>query len=287
MFLIGEFSKISRVSKRLLHYYDDIELLKPAHIDQASGYRYYSAKQLPRLNRILALKELGLTLDQIKKMLQAEISDDEIKGMLLIKKAEMEQTVFEDLQRLRRIEVRLQQNKMVDDAPDVVIKSIPERPFLSVRTLFSTAEEMLQLIEQMLHVVPTRVGSGVLGHFAGVFYTDGFTQSNNDADLGYFLKKSVKKPILLSEDCVLRMHELPSVETMATSVQVAGPDPALIGLGKIAQWIEGNGYRIAGPYREIGYDISSLSDLEEAVIEIQMPVEKVNPSSGLKLNFSD
>ncbi|VAW43630.1 Transcriptional regulator, MerR family [hydrothermal vent metagenome] len=206
MFLIGEFSKISQVSKRLLHYYDDIGLLKPAHIEQASGYRYYSAKQLPRLNRILALKGLGLTLEQIKKM---------------------------------------------------------------------------------LHVVPAKVEPGTLGHFAGVFYTDGFTQSHNDADLGYFLKKPVKKPVPLTEDCVLRMHELPVVEAMATSVQVAGPDPALIGLGQIAQWIEGNGYRIAGPYREIGYDISSLSDLEEAVIEIQMPVEKANPSSNLNLNFSD
>lgn len=72
MFLIGEFSKISRVSKRLLHYYDDIGLLKPAYIDQTTGYRYYRAGQLPRLNCILALKELGLTLDQIKKMLQAK-----------------------------------------------------------------------------------------------------------------------------------------------------------------------------------------------------------------------
>ena len=79
MFLSGEFSKISRVSKRLLHYYDDIGLLKPAHIDEENGYRYYSAKQLSDLNRILALKDLGLTLDQIKKMLDKALSDDEIQ----------------------------------------------------------------------------------------------------------------------------------------------------------------------------------------------------------------
>jgi DNA-binding transcriptional MerR regulator len=62
MFLTWEFSQISRVSKRLLQYYDEIGLLKPARVDPHTGYRYYSAKQLPHLNRILALKDLGLTL---------------------------------------------------------------------------------------------------------------------------------------------------------------------------------------------------------------------------------
>jgi len=108
MFLTGEFSKISRVSKRLWHYYDEIGLLKPAHIDPQTGYRYYSARQLPRLNRILALKELGLSLDHIAGMMQADVSDEEIHGMLLMKKAELEQMLLEDVQRLRRIEARLQ-----------------------------------------------------------------------------------------------------------------------------------------------------------------------------------
>jgi DNA-binding transcriptional MerR regulator len=58
MFRTGEFSNIARVSKRLLQYYDEIGLFKPARIDPQTGYRYYSAKQLPRLNRILALKDL-------------------------------------------------------------------------------------------------------------------------------------------------------------------------------------------------------------------------------------
>ncbi|HLJ32957.1 MAG TPA: MerR family transcriptional regulator, partial [Ktedonobacteraceae bacterium] len=104
MYLIGEFSQISRVSRRLLHYYDEIGLLKPALIDPHTGYRYYSARQLPRLNRILALKELGLTLDSIAVMMQAGVSDEEIHGMLLLQKAELEQTLLEDMQRLRRIE---------------------------------------------------------------------------------------------------------------------------------------------------------------------------------------
>jgi DNA-binding transcriptional MerR regulator len=114
MFLTGEFSQISRVSKRLLHYYDEIGLLKPAHIDQHTGYRYYSASQLSQLNRILALKDLGLSLDHIAGMMQADVSDEEIHGMLLMKKAELEQTLREDMQRLRGIEARIQQNQLRD-----------------------------------------------------------------------------------------------------------------------------------------------------------------------------
>ena len=81
MFRIGEFSKIAQVSGSQLRYYDEICLLKPARIDEWTGYRYYSAEQLPDLNRILALKELGLTLEQIQRMLADEVSVDELRGM--------------------------------------------------------------------------------------------------------------------------------------------------------------------------------------------------------------
>jgi DNA-binding transcriptional MerR regulator len=62
MFTVGEFSRLAQVSKRMLRYYDEIGLLKPIHTDKVTGYRYYSAEQLPDLNRVLALKDLGLTL---------------------------------------------------------------------------------------------------------------------------------------------------------------------------------------------------------------------------------
>lgn len=281
MFLTGEFSQISRVSKRLLQYYDEIGLLKPARINPHTGYRYYSAKQLPRLNRILALKELGLTLDHIAGMMQADVSDEEIHGMLLMKKAEVEQTLLEDVQRLRRIEARLQQNQMSDDALDVVVKSIPAQLFLAVQGIIPSPQEMLQLVQHVQRVLPSRVDHRVLGPFAGVVYTDGFTLRNNDVEFGYLLKKPVEDSIALSEEYVLRMRELPAVKTMATAVQTGGPDLVFIALGRIGQWIEANGYRMAGPYREIGVELPGSSTFEEMVIEVQMPIEKMSASSDL------
>src|SRR5262249_49752517 len=109
MFRIGEFSKIAQVSGRLLRYYDQIGLLKPVRVDPETGYRYYSVSQLPELNRILALKELGLTLDQIARLLAGHISGDEIRGMLVMKKAQIEQTLREEMTRIRYIESRISQ----------------------------------------------------------------------------------------------------------------------------------------------------------------------------------
>ncbi len=287
MFLTGEFSQIARVSKRLLHYYDEIGLLKPAHIDPHTGYRYYSASQLPRLNRILALKDLGLALDHIARMMQAEVSDEEIHGMLLMQKAEVEQTVLEEVQRLRRIEARLRQNQMADEMPDVVVKSIPAQLFLSIRAMIPSPEEMLQLVQHVQRVLPSRVDPRVLGPFTGVVYTDGFTLRNNDVEFGYLLKKPVEGPIALSEEYVLCMRELPAVQTMATAVQTGGPDLVFVALGSIGQWIEANGYRMAGPYREIGVELPSSGPFDDMIIEVHMPIERMSTTADFLHSFRE
>ena len=281
MFLTGEFSHISRVSKRLLHYYDEIGLLKPAYIDAATGYRYYSASQLPQLNRILALKDLGLSLDQIAEMMKADVSDEEIHGMLLIKKAELEQTLQEDMHRLRGIEARIQQNQSSNDTLDVVIKSIPPQLFLSIRAILPSPEEMIELAQHIQRVIPSRVDQRALGPFAGIVYTDSFTLTNNDVELGYLLKIPIEDSIVISEEYVLHMRELPAIQTMATAVQTGGPDLVFVALSRIGQWIEANGYRIAGPYREIGLELSNMSTSHEMIVEVQMPIERLNTSSDV------
>jgi DNA-binding transcriptional MerR regulator len=278
MFRTGEFSHIARVSKRVLHYYDEIGLLQPAHIDHETGYRYYSASQLPRLNRILALKDLGLSLDHITAMMQADVSDEQIQGMLLMKKAELEHTLQEDLHRLRRIEARIEQNQVADDALDVVIKTIPAQLFLSIRTLIPRPEEMIQLVHFVQSVLPSRVDRRILGLFAGIVYSDSFRLTNNDVEFGYLLKQPVAGPVVLSEEYVLHMRELPAVHAMATAVQTGSPDLVFVALGRIARWIEANGYRIAGPYRELGLELFKKSVSDEMLIEIHMPIERMSES---------
>ena len=272
MFRTGEFSKLSRVSKRLLQYYDEIGLLKPAHVDRFTGYRYYSAHQLPALNRILALKELGLTLNQIQSLLQGDISDDEIHGMLLMKKAESEQRLHEEVQRLRRIEARLEQIRAPESSPEVVIKDIPAQLFYCTRQTLATPDEVMALVTSIRQRVQSTLTPSLLGPFVGVVHTEEFRLHDNDVEMGYYLKKPISEPLHLSDAIVLDMRELPAVKTMATAVQVGTPDLVFVALGEIASWIESNNYRIAGPYRELVLDMPHLDASGEMVIEIQMPV---------------
>src|SRR5881392_1225295 len=78
---IGDFSRLAQVTVRALHHYEQLGLLAPAQIDRFTGYRYYDLDQLPRLHRILALKDLGFSLEQIVDLLQSDLSPELMHGM--------------------------------------------------------------------------------------------------------------------------------------------------------------------------------------------------------------
>ena len=116
MLKIGDFAKKTNVSVKTVRYYDKRGLLKPAWIDRFTGYRYYRLDQVGRLNRILALKDLGFSLEQIKHILEGNLSLDELRGMLRLKHAELECHIAEEQGRLERIADRLQQIEHEEDA---------------------------------------------------------------------------------------------------------------------------------------------------------------------------
>ncbi|RWK37102.1 helix-turn-helix domain-containing protein [Mesorhizobium sp.] len=148
MFRIGEFAQIAQVSTRQLRFYDQIGLLQPGRTDPQTGYRYYAIHQLPRLNAILALKDLGLMLDQIGSLLDKAISPAELRGMLLLKRAEAEQAILKEEQRLRHIESRIAQidrQGSISDY-DVVTKSLPSQAILATRHTVADLKESGALV---------------------------------------------------------------------------------------------------------------------------------------------
>ena len=106
MFSIGEFARLGAVSVRTLRHYDEIGLLHPAKVDPNSGYRSYAADQLGQLNRIMALKDLGFSLEQTHKLVSG-ITLEELRGMLALRRAQLEQALDEYTTRLRGVEARL------------------------------------------------------------------------------------------------------------------------------------------------------------------------------------
>ncbi len=274
MFRIGEFSQIARVSGRLLRYYDSIGLLRPQRIDPETGYRYYSAAQLERLNRILALKDLGLSLDQVARMLDDKISTAEIRGMLALKKAELERSLAEEAARLRHIESRLtqieQQGTLGDY--DVVVKSAPATPVLSTRAVYPTFDEVIAALREIAEAVRTQVAAAARENMVVIAHCD-FDDENLDLEIGVTLNRAVNKPVRLPSGAQLALTELPASATLATIVRSGPLYQSHLAFGKLGVWMEANDYAIAGPCREIFLDMPFQLPGDPAV-EIQFPVTK-------------
>jgi len=274
LFRIGEFSQIARVSGRLLRYYDSIGLLRPQRIDPETGYRYYSAGQLERLNRILALKELGLSLDQVARMLDDKISVAEIRGMLALKKAELERSLAEEAARLRHIESRLtqieQQGSLGDY--DVVVKSGAATPVLSIRAEYLSFDEVIAALREIAVAVRTQVAAAARENMVVIAHCD-FDDENLDLEIGVTLNRAVNKPVRLPSGAQLALTELPASDTLATIVRTGPLYQSHLAFGKLGVWMEANSYEIAGPCREIFLDMPFQTPGDPAV-EIQFPVTK-------------
>ncbi len=275
MFSIGEFSRIARVTPRQLRHYEELGLFQPERIDPETGYRFYSALQLPRLNRILALKELGLTLTQILRLLDENISAEEIRGMLTMRKAQIEQTLRDELERVRSIEARLgqieEQGELFDD---VVLKAMPTRTFLSIRHIVPSKEEGFTLMSEVRRALPRLAGKSVSGQFALRFPSDSFETENIDVEMGLLLNGDVPETVLLSDGRAMTVQTLPATPTMATIVCIGIANHEQC-YGRLGTWMERHHFQLAGPGWEVLIEPFHPAKLDQVVIEIQLPVKRL------------
>src|SRR5437762_9536917 len=107
MLNIGDFARLGRVSPRMLRHYDELGLLRPERVDPVTGYRSYGVAQLSRLHRVLALRDLGFRLDQVPAVLDDELPVEQLRGMLRMRHAQIEDDLAEEQARLRRVEAHL------------------------------------------------------------------------------------------------------------------------------------------------------------------------------------
>ncbi|MBE9111198.1 MerR family transcriptional regulator [Nodosilinea sp. LEGE 07298] len=282
MFRIGEFSKIAQVSGRLLRYYDEIGLLSPKFTDQQTGYRFYSAQQLPELNRILVLKELGLSLEQIAQLPDRDTSIDVIRSILSIRKAQIEQSVHEELARLRQVETRLQQIEAYGQIqePNVVLKSVPAQQFLALREVLPDIDAVKRLVQKINHFLPSKVGQSSLGHMAVVMHSPVYNPEALDLEIGYLITGKAPESVRLSEERLLTLRELFEIETMATLVHMGLVADTHQTYGALGAWIEQHDWQIVGTGREILLQLPQPDKTEEAVFEIQFPISKISSRLG-------
>ena len=275
MFRIGEFSKLAKVSGRLLRYYEEINLLAPEFTDPQTGYRYYSAKQLPQLNRILVLKELGLSLEQVAHLLDQNTSTEEIRGMLTLRKAQIEQAVQAETTRLRLVEARLQQIDALQDR-EIILKSVPAQSFLAVRAILPGIEAVQRRGRKIHDEIPAIVGQHNLGQLAVILHSPIYEPEALDVEIGYVITGEAPSTVNLTEEWSLVKRELPAVETMATLIHVGPVDERFQTYGILGTWIEQNKWQITGEGREIIIQLPQPGKEAQTVGEIQLPISTLS-----------
>ena len=272
MIRIGDFSKLSRVSVKTLRFYDEMGLLKPIEVDRVTGYRYYEFDQLPRLHRILALKDLGFSLEEIGRLLEEDLSAEQMRGMLKLRQAEIRQRVEEEAGRLERVELWLRQIEQEDSMSkyDVVIKKIEPIKIASVRGVVPTPPDQRSLWDELMGYL-NQQGARMSGPPMALYHDKEFKERDWDIE--------VSIPIIdqIAPGQRVKVYDLPGFEKMACVVHT-GPF-ATIGeaYDAIAKWIDQNGYQIVGPGRELNLRLpDQLGNQNDpnTVNEIQFPVEK-------------
>ena len=274
MFRIGEFSRIARVSLRLLRYYDEIGLFVPHYVDEESGYRYYSASQLPQLNRILVLKDLGLSLDQISRAVAREILPEELRALLEERRKEAQRAMEIERMRLRQLESRIAQieNGGHLHHDDVILRSEPLRYFFSTRETVASFQEASDIIRDLKRSLGA--GPAPIAGFGAIAHSPEFEPGSIDVELGFFLKEddSAGLPDKTRAGRDLSLRTLPAVDRVAVCVRVGPPDQAHAGAAQIGGFVEAHGLALDGPNREIFLRGPDLQKMQESVVEMVFPV---------------
>ena len=281
MFRIGEFSRLSRVSVRMLRHYDQLGLLKPSRTDSFTNYRYYSADQLPRLNRILALRDLGFSLEQIADLLDEDLPSEQLLGMLKLKQAELEQQVLIEQLRLARLEARIHQmnGKGTKLMYDVILRELESQLVLSYREVVPDDDRIQYMFEEAeTYLVPFNARADKPP--MTIYHDQEYREKDIDAEVILPLKF----PIPGTE--TMYVMELPKVGAAACVVHTGEYVTIYQAYNTLLGWIEANGYRMAGPIREVylrytadglGFDLPPTflaKDASSFVTELQVPVQK-------------
>ncbi len=278
MFKIGDFSKLSMVSVKTLRFYDEAGLLKPAQVDKFTGYRYYSAQQLARLNCILALKDMGLSLEQIAALLNKGLSPTDLHAMLRLKQVELEAQLAEGRARLERVTVWLNQFEQEElsnmNEYSVIIKPVATIRVNEARGVAPDWERLGLTLNKLFDETCdqiTKQGGQLVGSGITVYYDQSPDTNSDGLEVGACMSFTGQ----VQDSTTTKVIELPAFPTIASTIHNGTFANMHLAYQAILKWIEANGYRVSGPNRELNLEYQRDGDQNKYVTEIQFPIEKV------------
>lgn len=269
MIKIGDFARLGQISIVALRHYDEIGLLKPVRVDNMTGYRYYSVAQLNQLNHILALKDLGFSLEQIDHVLNC-MTIDELRLMLSTKQLEVQQQLVEEQARLTRIQNRLKQIQMEDTMPnyEVVLKNIPSQLIASRKVTIPTNDQVPAYLDQAYGEVYNYIktqGVKDTGACFAVWHQPAAILANEVAEAAVPVDHTV------SSSERVKVYELPQAQ-VASATHHGNFENFTQLHATLLSWIETNNYQVIGPYREIYMNHDETQT--PGAVEVQYPVAK-------------
>jgi DNA-binding transcriptional MerR regulator len=275
MLRIGDFSKLSQVSVKALRYYDEIGLLKPARVDDFTGYRYYSASQLPTLNRIIALKNLGFSLSDIVQLTADNLTAEQMNDRLRQKQNAIRQRLAEEQDRLKRLNAWLEHAVKREAMTDfeVTIKKLPAIHVATLRRIIPSYYQTGELWQEFCQPMDIWTEAAAETPPFTICHDTEYHERDVDVEIAIPIKRGARVP----ESATLR--DLPPVEQAACLTIHGGYENLKDANFAMMRWIEQNGYQMAGPDRELyikgpGEGVNPA----EYVTEIQFPVERAAAS---------
>ena len=278
MFKIGEFSQMGQVSVRMLRHYDKMGLLHPNHVDKFTGYRYYTLEQLPRLNRILALKDLGLSLDEIVRVLENDLHPDQLHGMLMMKQAQIEQLILAEQIRLKRVAARIRRIEQEGQPSpyEIVVKEAAPITVVGTRAVVPDLDHMASYRCHMLEDVHNWLAAyGVESNAPEmvVYHMEDYRDTNLDTEIAIPIPPDAADKLgdRLPKNFHLKVyqHEHPMASTILNGSIWDIPEV----ITAIAAWIKSNGYESMKPTFEIHHSgrETEKTDFDNITFEFQTP----------------
>ncbi len=267
---IGDFAKLSRVSIKTLRYYDTFGLLRPDQIQWRTGYRSYSPDQLPRLNRILALKGLGFSLDEIKRLLNDGLPAPRLREMLQSRRDEIARQIQANQATLDQVEARLALIEREGALPryEVLLKEVPPTWIAAVKGSLSTYEEAASTFEGFFQALSTflrKQGVRSTGPAMALYH-------ETEGQEGILVEAALPLASPLPSQGTVHVRLLEGAERMACVVHRGSFSALFEAYADLFRWVEANGCQVAGPPREIYLEFRPGGDPERFTTEIQIPV---------------
>ncbi|HEX6109872.1 MAG TPA: GyrI-like domain-containing protein, partial [Ktedonobacteraceae bacterium] len=268
---IGEFARVGQVSIATLRHYDQCGLLKPNALDPNTSYHYYSLDQLARLNRILALKELDFPLEQIARLLEEDLSLEQLRGMFILKQSQTQHLIDTERARLTRLAARIRQIEQEGKMPayEVLLKQVDALLVASIRDRIPNITERKHLYEILSAYLDQQ---GVQSSQPDMLLLHS-RHEWHDEEMSIDVEVAMPLSTALPGNDQIRIRRLPS-GSMACTIHTG--DDLSIGRAYVAlyRWMTDNGYRLNSSPRLVHLQRAEYMDPSLYVTEVQFPVAK-------------